>query len=204
MPFRKGVMVNRTGNRLRQNKADLNPPRGIGGPSRDPKRGLSRLGARSPLQVSASAPNKANSDQPGGRSAVLGGANAQTNPIWLVGRAVEYPSIPLFYHSTIPIRCRLCKTNPVGPAGPGSRRAKDAKQSQTWANWGIWGTARQWRPRSPRAKYAKRTQFGESIGQDRHGRRLPAWFGVPIIWRRSLRRASHKGRKNRFSGGSNE
>jgi hypothetical protein len=38
------------------------------------------------------------------------GQSCETNPI---SRRTRYPMIPLFYHSTIPIRCRLCKTNPI-------------------------------------------------------------------------------------------
>jgi hypothetical protein len=32
-------------------------------------------------------------------------------------RRARYPSIPLFYHSTIRIRCPLCKTNPIAGLG---------------------------------------------------------------------------------------
>ena len=28
-------------------------------------------------------------------------------------RPSRYPTIPLFYHSTIPIRCQSCETNPI-------------------------------------------------------------------------------------------
>ncbi len=65
------------------NKANLHPPRGIGGASRDPKRGLSRLVARSTLQVGAIAPNKPNSGRPGGGPATPGeGRMCETKPIW--------------------------------------------------------------------------------------------------------------------------
>jgi hypothetical protein len=40
----------------------------------------------------------------------------KTNPISRSRPAGGVLSIPLFYHSTIPIRCRLCKTNPI-PSG---------------------------------------------------------------------------------------
>jgi hypothetical protein len=51
--------------------------------------------------------------------------------------AVESPIIPVFHHSTIPVRRRLCRTNPIFPAGTGGTRpqgrgARDqcAKQTQ--------------------------------------------------------------------------
>jgi hypothetical protein len=31
-----------------------------------------------------------------------------------VGRLSRYPTIPLFYYSSIPAQCRLCKTKPIG------------------------------------------------------------------------------------------
>ena len=45
----------------------------------------------------------------------------KTNPIWGTWLAGGIPSIPLFYHSTIPVRCRLCETNPIcgSPRGTG-------------------------------------------------------------------------------------
>jgi len=49
-----------------RNKPNLHPRRGIGGASRDPKRGLSRLGARSTLPAGTIAPNEPNSARPGG------------------------------------------------------------------------------------------------------------------------------------------
>ncbi len=48
----------------------------------------------------------------------------ETNPIpegWPVG---GIPSIPLFHHSTIPIRCRSCKTKPIS-GGAGGTRPRD-------------------------------------------------------------------------------
>jgi hypothetical protein len=35
-------------------------------------------------------------------------------------RRTGYPIIPVFHQSTIPVRCRLCKTNPI-PGGPPNR-----------------------------------------------------------------------------------
>jgi hypothetical protein len=32
----------------------------------------------------------------------------------------EPPMIPVFHHSSVPTRCRLCKTKPICPAGPGA------------------------------------------------------------------------------------
>ncbi len=46
------------------------------------------------------------------------------------------PSIPLFYHSTIPARCRLCKTNPIC-GGARWDEGKRAKQSQFF-DCGLW------------------------------------------------------------------
>ena len=38
------------------------------------------------------------------------GARVQTKPI---RRRPNTPTIPLFHHSSIPLRCQLCKTNPI-------------------------------------------------------------------------------------------
>jgi hypothetical protein len=46
--------------------------------------------------------------------AAYGGQNAQNKPN---SQRTRYPIIPLFYHSTIPVRCRLCRTNPISRRG---------------------------------------------------------------------------------------
>ncbi len=43
------------------------------------------------------------------------GRLCKTNPISGSRPARGIPSIPLFYYSTIPVRCRLCKTKPISP-----------------------------------------------------------------------------------------
>jgi hypothetical protein len=82
--------------------------------------------------------NKANSGVRRGP----GGRGCKTNPISGSWPAGGIPSIPLFYHSTIQARYRLCKTNPI-PGGAG------------WD--GAWGT---------RGDCAKRSQFGGVSGGD--------------------------------------
>jgi hypothetical protein len=75
----------------------------------------------------AIAPNKPNlAAWPGGQ-----GPNVRNEANF---RRTGYPMIPLFYHSTIPIRYRSCKTNPIsrrsrlgrghGGVGRGGKRAK--------------------------------------------------------------------------------
>ncbi len=63
---------------------------------------------------------------------VLGGQLCKTKPISGRWPTDGISSISLFYHSTIPVRCRLCETNPIwpGPDGAGSRQVRDAKRSQ--------------------------------------------------------------------------
>ncbi len=68
-----------------QNEPNLHPPRGIGGASRDPKRGSLRLGARSTLHVGVMTPNKPNSAWPAGRPGPWEGETCKTNPISAAG-----------------------------------------------------------------------------------------------------------------------
>lgn len=83
------------------------------------------------------------------------------------GRAGEIPSVPLFYRSTIQVRCRLCETKPIpGRVGwEGVWRTRDdcAKQTQSGG-----------------AKCAKRSQSG---GRSRKGKCLVGkelwWIGQP-------------------------
>jgi hypothetical protein len=37
-------------------------------------------------------------------------------------RRPRYPTIPIFHYSSVPVRCRLCKTTQLGRSG-GARRA---------------------------------------------------------------------------------
>ncbi len=107
-------------------------------------------------------------------------------------KLARYPMIPVFHHSTIPIQCQLCKTNPIWPGSgrAGSRRTKDAKRTQfldcglrppvaaggdNIADGGLETDLR--RDASPalrptasalrRAKCAKRTQFPAGTGGTR-------------------------------------
>jgi hypothetical protein len=90
-----------------------------------------------------------------------GARSCRTNPISESASAGRIPSLPLFYRSTIPVRCQSCKTNPISSR----RRRPDggdyAEQSQTWGDWGIWAkrlSCGAWLGRG--VKRAKRTQFG--------------------------------------------
>ena len=58
----------------------------------------------------------------------LGGrrANVQNKPN---SQWTRYPIIPLFYHSTIPVRCRLCRTNPISRRGRVGRGLGDEGQT---------------------------------------------------------------------------
>ena len=70
------------------------------------------------------------------------GQMCKTNPISGSWSPRGIPSIPLFHYSSIPVPCRLCKTNPISrrgraaiprpptPSGLGPRRVDCAKQSQ--------------------------------------------------------------------------
>ena len=49
------------------------------------------------------------------RTGWAGGQLCKTNPVSGSWPAGAIPSIPLFYHSTIPVRCRSCQTKPIGP-----------------------------------------------------------------------------------------
>jgi len=77
--------------------------------------------------------NKAKLEQIGkpGGTARQGGQLCKTNPIC---RRSGYPTIPLFYHSSIPIRCRLCETKPnlgrMEYLGDGAWGANCAERSQ--------------------------------------------------------------------------
>jgi len=59
---------------------------------------------------------KTNPIWPGrGRTKAPVGERCETNPISGSWPTSGIPIIPLFYHSTIPVRCRLCETNPIWP-----------------------------------------------------------------------------------------
>jgi hypothetical protein len=102
--------------------------------------------------------NKAKLGQDGtsGGRRIRRGQSCETKPISAVA-AVGSPNIPAFHHSTIPVRCHLCKTNPIwhpGQAGGVPDGAKRAKQSQFPATPGGMVPG----GRGPRDKCAKRTQ----------------------------------------------
>jgi hypothetical protein len=107
--------------------------------------------------------------QPSGPAPAAEGHSYQTKPTSPAGgrpKGPGYPTDPLFYHSTIPIRCRSCQTKPMsrlrisdcglrtdllreGPAPclprgrTGHRRTKCAKQTQLgWAGPGGSGSGR--------------------------------------------------------------
>jgi hypothetical protein len=91
-------------------------------------------------------------------------ANAPNEPNF--GRA-RYPSAPLFYHFTIPIRCLSCETNPI----PGCAGRDEGQMRQTKPNLGAPGTSGgrpategQWRRTNPtlRLRIAKRSQLPEA------------------------------------------
>jgi hypothetical protein len=73
-------------------------------------------------------------DRPAGRS-------CETKPIQL---RPDTPSIPLPYHSTIPIRCLSCETNPISTiAAVESRRYSSTPASaQNEPNFGGWASGR--------------------------------------------------------------
>jgi hypothetical protein len=91
-----------------------------------------------------------------GRTVV--GPVVQTNPI--SGR-VRYPMVPLCYHSTIPVRCRWCETNPIRP-GLGRARYPGGRKMQNEPNLGRGGGV-------GGTECTKRTQFGPTR-EDRRGR----------------------------------
>ncbi len=109
---RKGVMVHRTCNRLRQDKANC------------PKRGH-----RGGVSIADCGLRIADSGQPCGGTPPAGRRargrlykHTHWHRVYLargtwrsgfLGQKRGYPSILLFHHSSIPIRCRSCETKPI-------------------------------------------------------------------------------------------
>ena len=115
---------------------------------------------------------KTNPIWPGlGGSRAPEGERCKTNPIPVSLPAGGIPSIPVFYHSTIPVQYRLCETNPI-PGGRGNPSfhysiipvfqsdADCAKRTQFPAvSGGMWPQGS-----GMRGNRAKRTQLAARLG----------------------------------------
>jgi hypothetical protein len=81
--------------------------------------------------------------------------------------ADRIPSIPLFYHSTIPVRCRWCKTKPISRCAQWAGAGRRGRRRAIVPNKAKVGQDERSGGRHIRDAYcAKQTQLGRVSGED--------------------------------------